>query len=249
MKPFTAIAACVTAVLAAASGAWISATAQSAGDPPSRLAAAEARLKNLVERTERQQAEREIENLQRIYSYYLDRALWDQITDLFAANGTIEIGMRGLYMGKQRIRESLELFGPQGLSDGRLMDHANLQPVITVAPDGRRANGRVRAFIMNGTYGKSGAIGEGIYENSYVKEDGVWKIQSLHFYTTFGSDYDKGWATSAIPAPQPSDKIPPDRPPTVSYRNYPTYYVPPFHYPNPVTGEPVQYNTNQAEQP
>jgi hypothetical protein len=94
---------------------------------------------------------------------------------------------------------------------------------------------------MNGTYGKTGSIGDGIYENNYVKENGVWKIKSLKFYTTFGTDYDKGWAVSAMPAPMPSTTNPPDRPPTVTYKNYPTYFVPPFHYPNPVTGKPVQY--------
>lgn len=238
MKQLTVLAACIAATVC---GAWMAQAAQDNTSPKTRLSAAEARLTNLVQRTQRLADEREIENLQRIYGYYLDRALWDQVTDLFADTGRIEIGMRGVYIGKQRIRESLELFGSQGLTDGRLMDHANLQPVITVAPDGTTAKGRVHALIMNGTYGKSGVIGDGVYENQYVKERGVWKIKSLQFFTTFGADYDKGWATSAIAAPTPNDKIPPDGQPTVIYQNYPTYYVPPFHYPNPVTGKPVQY--------
>ena len=29
----------------------------------------------------------------------------------------------------------------------------------------------------------------------------------------------------------------PDLPPTVTYLAYPSYYVEPFHYPNPVTGK------------
>jgi hypothetical protein len=31
----------------------------------------------------------------------------------------------------------------------------------------------------------------------------------------------------------------PDLPPTVTYLAYPSYYVEPFHYPNPVTGNPM----------
>ena len=155
------VATLAASALAVASVAWITA-ARGSADPQSSITAAEQRLRSLAQRTQRLHDEREIENLQRIYSYYLDRALWDQITDLFADDGTIEIGMRGVYVGKKRIRASLDLFGPQDLTDGRLMDHANLQPVITVNPDGATAQGRVRALIMNGTYGKTGAIGDGI---------------------------------------------------------------------------------------
>ena len=31
--------------------------------------------------------------------------------------------------------------------------------------------------------------------------------------------------------------VEPDRPPTVAYDPYPGEFVPPFHYPNPVTGQ------------
>jgi hypothetical protein len=32
---------------------------------------------------------------------------------------------------------------------------------------------------------------------------------------------------------------PPDLPPTVIYLTYPSYFVEPYHYPNPVTGRPM----------
>ena len=41
----------------------------------------------------------DIENLQRIYGYYLDRNLWSEIAALFAPNGTIEMGLGGVYAG------------------------------------------------------------------------------------------------------------------------------------------------------
>jgi hypothetical protein len=89
-----------------------------------------------------------------------------------------------------------------------------------------------------GNYGKQALLGGGVQENEYVKENGVWKISKLHLYTTFLTDLEKGWAHGALPAPGRSDKIPPDRGPTESYQAFPTFFVPAFHYANPVTDNP-----------
>jgi triacylglycerol lipase len=180
--------------------------------------------------------EQKIENLQRIYGYYLDRAMWDQVADLFAEDGTIEFGQQGVYAGKNRVRQFLGSLGPHGLRDGWLNDHIQLQIIVDVAPDGQTARVRSREWGMTGEHGQSGTWSEGIYENGYVKEGGVWKIQSLHFYPTFITDYDKGWARDAQPVPTASKTLPPDRPPTERYEIYPKAHVPPFHYSNPVTG-------------
>jgi triacylglycerol lipase len=66
-------------------------------------------------------------------------------------------------------------------------------------------------------------------------------FQSLHFYPTFITDYDKGWAQDFQPVPTASKTLPPDRPPTEVYAIYPLAHVPPFHYPNPVTGDSAHY--------
>jgi len=55
------------------------------------------------------------------------------------------------------------------------------------------------------------------------------------------TDYDKGWAKDAQPAPGPSREFPPDQPPTRVYGTYPKFYIPPFHFANPVTGRSPQY--------
>jgi hypothetical protein len=180
-----------------------------------------------------------IENLIGIYGYYLDKNQWDQLTSLFAEDGTLELGLRGVYVGKKRIRESLDLLGPQGPRDGRLSNHLQLQPVIHLAADGNSAKIRSRALLQTGDYGGKSDWGEGIYENEVVKEGGAWKFKTVHFMHTFGADYDKGWAKDARPSPPgASDKLPPDRPPTIVFDIYPKTFVPPFHYPNPVSGKP-----------
>ncbi len=182
-----------------------------------------------------------IENLQRRYGYYLDRAMWDQVADMFADNGTIEMGQQGVYVGKNSIRRFLGTFGPAGLRDGWLFDHYQLQIIADVAPDGMTAKSRSREFDLLGHVGGKGYLEEGTFENTYVKENGVWKIKSLHFYPTFITDYDKGWGKDAEPVPTASKEVPPDRPPTEVYQIYPKAYVPAYHYRNPVAGDKPHY--------
>ena len=200
-----------------------------------------AQLADLSRRATRLEDEQTIENLQRIYGYYFDRADWDQVADLFAADATLEMGLQGVYVGKQHLRRFLETLSPQGLSAGVLNDHIQLQTLVDLAPDGKTAYCRSRELAMTGVYGKSGAWSEGVYENTYVKDHGTWKFKSLHFYPTLSTDYDLGWAKSALPPAGPSTAVPPDRPPTETYNIYPKAFVPPYHYRNPVTGEAPHY--------
>jgi acetyl esterase/lipase len=199
------------------------------------------RAAELLRRAARLKDEQDVENLQRIYGFYIDRAMWDQAADLFAEDGTIEVAQQGVYVGRKRVREFLGLKGPHGLVEGWLNEHMQLQPVVHVDPLGQRAWIRSRELAMTGHVGGQGFWSEGIYENTFVKENGVWKIKSLHFYPTFITDYDKGWAKDAQPAPVASTGLPPDRPPSERYEIYPKPHVPPFHYRNPVTGKAPTY--------
>jgi len=196
---------------------------------------------DLARRAERLHDEQQIENLQRIYGYYLDRAQWDQLADLFADDGTIELAQQGVYAGKKRVRAFLDTLGPIGLESGWLNDHIQLQPIVSVARDGLTARIRSREFSMTGHVGGKGQWSEGIYENQLVKEGGVWKFVAVHFYPTFITDYDQGWSKDAQPAPGPLASLPPDRPPTERYAIFPKAHVPAFHYDNPVTGLPTTY--------
>jgi hypothetical protein len=201
---------------------------------------ATATLAELSTRLARLEDARAIEYLHNAYSYYLDRWQWDEVADLFADDGSIELAQRGVYRGKGRVRQFLDLFGPQGLHEGELFDHLQYQPVVHVSADGQRARARVREFSMEGRYGVEALIGGGVYENEYVKVDGVWKISKLHFYTTFVAELERGWAGGPRPAAGPSASLPPDAPPTLRYQSYPLYTMHPIHYPNPVTGKPVE---------
>ncbi len=199
------------------------------------------RLADLARRAQALNDENEVENLQHIYGYYVDRKMWDDVADLFAPDGTMELGLQGVYAGKARIRRALDQFGPQGLRQGELNDHLQLQTVVHVAPDGRTAKVRCVELTMSGLNGIGGQWGEGIFENEFVKQKGVWKIKTLHYYLRLLTDYEKGWAKDAKPAPGPNKDFPPDRPPTARYEIFPKFSIPPFHFKNPVTGLLTRY--------
>ncbi|MEO6388689.1 MAG: nuclear transport factor 2 family protein [Croceibacterium sp.] len=209
--------------------------------PEQALAAVQAHLAQLDRRAQMQQDERDIENLQRMYGYYLDRAEWDQVADLFSADGTIEFAQRGVYVGKPHVRKFLDLLGPSGLREGHVDDHLQLQIVVHVATDGLTAQLRARELAMGGDVGGSNQLSEGTYENTLVKEQGIWKLKSVHYFTNMNTDYDKGFGEDAQPIETASTVFPPDLPPSMVYEAYPKAHVAPFHYPNPVTGDPVQY--------
>jgi hypothetical protein len=175
-----------------------------------------------------------ISNLQVAYGYYVDKCLWDEVADLFAKDGTLEIGLRGVWVGQDRVRAYLHKL--PDLKPGTLFNHMQLQPMITIEPDGKTAKARWRAFEQFGMLHRSAQWAEGTYENEYVKEDGVWKIKKLHYYMTYYVDYYKGWDQGGNPPPGPIPGFPPDQPTTDAYELYPSVYIPPYHYKNPVTG-------------
>ncbi|HEU4618018.1 MAG TPA: nuclear transport factor 2 family protein [Gammaproteobacteria bacterium] len=221
-----------------------------------KIAALELKIEALEHRKTLLEDANAVKRLQRAYGYYIDRGLWDQAADLFAADGTIEIGLDGVYVGQERVREYLHALGgalgggENGLPEGRLNEHMQLQGVVTVAPDGLTAKARWRDLVMQGQLGKDAAWGEGPYENEYVKEDGVWKIKTLHWYQSMLVPYQGGWAKNedVNGAKYVSDTLPPDRPPTLAYKTWPATFLPPFHFDNPVTGKPPPVNP-PAEKP
>jgi hypothetical protein len=194
---------------------------------PEQMAALGARIERLEDANA-------IEIVQRSYGYFVDKGLWTDVTDLFAENAHLEIGGRGVQIGKPHILDYMRgAFDHDGITEGQLINHTQYQPIVHVAADGKTARLRSRAFVMS-----TGGWGLPIYENQYVKENGVWKISVLHAPFTMYTNW-TGWAKFATPNTRPdSFGAPPDLPPTVVYLTYPSPYVTPFHYPNPVTGKP-----------
>lgn len=206
----------------------------------------DAEIATLTQRVEKLEGIRAVKKLQRAFGYYVDRGLWSEAADLFADDGTIEIGIDGVYAGRERIEEYLRRLhgGQEGLIYGQLNEWVTLQPAIDVAADGRSATARWRDHGMLGQYKQHAEWRDGIYENSYVKgADGIWRIRSLHLYVNFVTPYEKGWARlqpgEGLVRSEASMAFPPDRGPSVRYEPFPAVQVPAFQAPHPVTGRSV----------
>jgi hypothetical protein len=177
-----------------------------------------------------------IENLQMIYGYYLATLQWDSLAELFDNDGTIEVALRGVYAGKAAVRRNLNLYGQAGLDDGVLHNHMQYQPVIHVSTDGLHAKLRSRAFSMMGNFEKSGQWMGGVYENEFIKVNGLWKFRKDQVMNTYFAPYEQGWKDLQLrPPPGVTDSNPPDRPPSFTFDMYPKGFLPPYHYVNPVT--------------
>ena len=216
--------------------------------PPknSGVAALQAELRTLKRRVQELEDVEAIKKLQRIYGYYVDKALWGKVVDLFADDCEIEIAGRGVYVGTRGANTVFRKLlgqmigqpdGASGLAHGQLHNHIQLQGVVHVARDGRTARGRWRALIQVGVLGKFAHWAEGPYEMEYVKQAGAWRIRVLRWFPTFYTPYEEGWGRKGLPMSPLSAEHPPDRPPTYSYQSYPDTFVPPYHYGHPVTGE------------
>jgi ketosteroid isomerase-like protein len=173
--------------------------------------------------------EHQIEVLQRTYGYLVDKNLWTQIADLFTDDGTLEIGGRGVFVGKARVLQYLRWLGAP--ERGKLYDHTQMEPVVTVAPDGLTAKGRWRALIFGADLDKrTDFLGDAIYENEYRKENGVWKIAKLHAYFVLYTDFRRGWGVTFWALTAPEVDLPPDRKPSARYEIYPGNTFVPYHY-------------------
>jgi hypothetical protein len=199
--------------------------------------AATTRVADLQQRLARLRDETEVQNLQHAFGYYLDRKLYDDIADLFAGDGSMELAQRGVYVGPKRIRQALEkIHGPTPLVRGELFDHILLGTVVTIAPDGMHAAARSTQLAQLGQTGQGASWEIGLFENRFVKQDGRWKIAAVRYFQRVSTDYDKGWAEDSRPVPGVDASFPPDREPSQGYAGFPALQGVGFSFVNPVTG-------------
>jgi hypothetical protein len=201
-------------------------------NPVTALAALEQRIAVLND-------EDKVRNLQNAYGYYMDRKMWDDVTDLFTADGALSIANVGVYDGPKSIRRALERSGPAGLKQGQLNELMQLDMAVTVEPGGLEARSRGLEFGMLGETDTGKAFYTlAIFENRYVKQNDIWRIREMRLFPIMKTEYAQGWAKSQVVDPPPAKEHAPDRAVLASDMMSPGA-IPVFFQPNPVTGKPV----------
>jgi SnoaL-like domain len=199
-----------------------------------------------------------IRRLHWAYGYYIDFNRARDTADLFAEDGEV-IFLSGVYKGRESVFRLYgtwfqNLFlehGGEGPVDGFLLDHFQMQDIITVAADRQTAKGRFRGMLFGGSHEtrpwKPDGVPlqfmeAGIYENDYVREDGVWKIKRLDYMMQWQGDYETGWSKTIShlqPLMQcyPENPIGPDSIRSEEIRQtWPYRHDVPMHYAHPKFG-------------
>jgi len=208
----------------------------------------EARIKYLEDKLGKVEDIEAIKKLQRAYGYYLEHWCVEDILSLFSTNPEVVVKV---HAGEFRGPESVRRFFLHGRDvDPGTVKHPptflhqvmQLSPIIDVAPDGNRAWGRWYGFGANAFEAPGGiAPGwmDGVYENEYIKEDGVWKFLKFYWYMFFHAPYTLSWVDPDkrvdIQMEPDFSTLSPDGPSDDTF--YPSGFQAPFHYPNPVTGK------------
>src|SRR6185295_8045004 len=140
-----------------------------------------------------------VRNLQASYGYYVNRRMWDDVTDLFTADGVYERGGVGVYKGLAGVRKAVERMGPAGLTHGVLNDHLQFDTVVSFGSGRREAHARGMELVLLGDADKGEAYWEvSVYVNRFVKENGLWKVREMRVFPIFKSEYSVGWGKSRI---------------------------------------------------
>ncbi|HXC57732.1 MAG TPA: nuclear transport factor 2 family protein [Steroidobacteraceae bacterium] len=152
-----------------------------------------------------------VRNLQSAYGYYADRRMWDDVVDLFAKDGVVEVGGQGVWHGAAGVRKWLDSIGKAGLSHGQLNDRLQHDVTVTIAAGGNEAFARGLELGMLGEADQEKGWWEvAVFRNRFVKEDGVWKIRELRRFVLMKTDIFQGWGRNRIVEAAPAGAHAPD---------------------------------------
>jgi hypothetical protein len=186
-----------------------------------------------------------IKRLQKAYGFYLERGMYQEIVDCFSDSPDVILNwLEGQYHGKEGVKTYFTFLCKEFAPPHLLHQLMQLAGVVDVNEDGVTARGRWYGFgglLFPKSLGSQRMLASGIYENEYVKEDGVWKILSFKWMMPYTIDITSGWKLpegigdfflqGEYPGPEP--QVPMD----VNDPRFMNGNIFPFHYRHPVTGK------------
>ena len=197
-------------------------------------------LAALQARVDAMNEEERIRNLQAAYGYYADRRMWDDVVDLFAIDGAVEVSGQGIWRGKEGLRKWLASIGPQGMNYGQLNERPQFDVTVSLAPGGNEAFARgIELGTLSDVEKNEGWWEIALFSNRFVREDGVWKIREIRRFPILKWSVFGSWTDSRGLDPVPTGANAPDAPVPAAEVVPAGLAMPPFLAAHPVTGQPV----------
>ena len=193
----------------------------------------EAKIKSLEEKMQTLEDIEQIKIVQKSYGYYMDNLMYDDAADLFTDD------CHAFHIqGRENLKASFNTFTtPRFEGTKKLFLKQQLMGVIHVDKGNKTAKGRWYGFFLGAMprpVKTEALIGCGIWENEYVKENGVWKFKKLFWNDIFCSPLNQGWVKNPfLGHPMKTIASSPD----YHFQHYPSGFIFPYHYKNPVTGK------------
>ena len=192
----------------------------------------------------------EIINLQSRYNLWLEMGYYNRIwNELFAQNDPrvrCEIGETGVYEGPESVGRLWKALAASDRPRGYMAMIMPMTPYIVVSKDGKTARGMCSAFGPHSEHcwpypGDKQKLTAywfcGKYDNEFLKENGKWKLLSLHTIIYFRSPYDQGWLKQQdCHGWEPPESAPPDKPSVFTE----LYHPDGVFYPLPAPPEPEE---------
>jgi len=161
------------------------------------------RAEDLAGRIQELNDEDDVRNLQHSYGYYVDRRMWSDVVDLFGRNPSVTIAGVGSFHGADGVRQAMEqTMGPEGLVQSTLNEHLTWELTVDVKPNGKRAvaHGLQLGMLEEPTTRKAEWTFS-VVRNTFVKEDGLWKLKELDITPLIRADYADGWGDGGTAPP------------------------------------------------
>ncbi|MBO9604186.1 MAG: nuclear transport factor 2 family protein [Novosphingobium sp.] len=156
-------------------------------------------LDSLARSVSQTESVRAVKTLQRSYAQYAQFGLWEQIGALFAADGSFVFDGQITPAQTARGPHAIAAFlrsryggGREGADAAGLSTMAIENPVVNLSADGTSAKARWDVLVFHGHDGQARIEG-GVFENEYVLDGGVWKIEVAHYYPQYDGAYETGW--------------------------------------------------------